>query len=198
MFEKIILKFHWADNSFIKSFLKILYGNIIKVNRFIIYELDITKDFFLPPLDEHFTIKVIQSHNLKKYMPKAKNLSREFNIHRIYGIEHCVIVLKNNEICHISWIFMHGDRNRWFELQKDEASLNYSFTFPEFRGRNLFPHAILASARWLRDRGVTRLLEAPHEGTIFTIKSFNKIANFRQVGILSQWFIYRPRFKRLR
>ena len=195
MISKIKLKLKRADSSPVKAAAKILYSNTIKINRFIIYELDVAKDFDIPPLDKQFTAKVIHHRDLDQYLPEDKNLPREFEIHKIHGIEHCALVLKNNEICHISWIFMHGDRNRWFNLKKNEASLNYAYTLPEYRGKNFLPHAFLASVRWLRDKGVTRLLEASHEDTIFTIKSLKKIPNIEQTGVLVQWFIYRPKYK---
>ena len=194
MFKKIILKLKWADNLSFNALAKILYTNLIKINKFIIYELDLTQKFAPPILDDGYEIKIIHNKELKQYLPQGKNLSREFSIHIIHGIEYCVVVLKDYEIAHISWIFMNGDRNRWFDLKRDEASLNYSFTFPEFRGKNLFPKAIISSALWLRKRGVRKLLEAPHENTIFTINSFKKIPNFYRIGLLIQWAFYRPKF----
>lgn len=196
MFKKIILKLQWADNVSFTALMKILYTNLIKVNKFIIYELDLTQEFTPPRLENGYKIMVIHNKELDRYLPKGKKLSREFNIHTIHGIEYCVVVLKDNVIAHISWIFMEGDRNRWFDLKQDEASLNYSFTFPEFRGKSLFPKAIIASARWLKTRGVRKLLEAPHEDTIFTIKSFKKIPNFKKIEMLHHWTFYRPKFKR--
>ena len=196
MLKKIIFKLQWADNLSLTALIKILYANLIKINKFIIFELDLNHDFASPSLKESYEIKVIHNKELEQYLPKGKKLSREFNIHTIHGIEYCVVVLKNNEVAHISWIFMQGDRNRWFDLQRDEASLNYSFTFPEFRGKSLFPKAIVYSALWLKNRGIRKLLEAPHENTIFTINSFKKIPNFNRIGFLVQWTFHRPKFRR--
>lgn len=194
MFKKMYLKLKLADNNPFVSFLNIIYYNLIKINRFPVYEFDLKKDFDLPQLDENYEIKVISASELENYLPSNKKLSREFSIHKIHGIKQCVVVLKNKSAVHISWIFIQGDKNRWFNLKKGEASLNYSFTFPEFRGQNIFPQAILVSAQYLKNEGYSRILEAPHENTINTINSFKKIKYFRKIGVIVQWFFFRPKF----
>jgi len=194
MLKKIYLKLQLADKNPLVSLLNAIYFNLIKINRFPVYEFDLKNKIELPVLDKIYEIKVLPAAGLEEYLPKNKTLSREFTIHKIYGIKECVVVLKNNIIVHISWIFVKGNKNRWFDLQKGEASLNYSFTFPEFRGQNLYPCAILVAAQYLKNKGFNKILEAHHENTSNTYNSFQKIKYLKKVGVITQWFIFRPKF----
>lgn len=195
MLKRIILKTKLADDRPFSALLKVIYFNLIKINKFIIYEFDLTQSFDSPSLNKpEWEIKVIYYKELEKYLPKGKHLPREFKMYEIDGVKYCVLILKNTQISHIHWIYMKGDQNRWFDLKDEEASINYAFTFHDFRGQGLFPQAILASARWLKKKGFIKILEAPHEGTISTIKSFHKIPNLKKVGTLTHWCFYRPKF----
>jgi hypothetical protein len=178
------------------SVLMVLYYNTIRINRFIIDEFDLTKDFQGPSLDPtKFDIRVMDYKELSVAIACRENLPREFGMHDIHGVKYCTLITSENKICHISWIYLNGDKNRCLDLAIDEAQVNYSFTFPEFRGLALFPQALLASAEWLKQRGYKRIIMAGHEGTIFMRNSLNKIEGVKRIGTLTQWFLYRPKFR---
>jgi len=197
MFDRAIKKIRWADNNLLMSLLKVLYYNIFKLNRFAIFEFDLKQEFRGPSLDaQRFSIKIMGHEELRKLTIDMKNLPREFEMHEIDGVRHCVVIMAGDRMGHISWIYLKGDRDRWFDLDDDEAHVNYSFTFPEFRGMAFFPHALFACAEWLKARNYQRILMDVHEETIFMLKSMKKIEGVERIGTLSQWFIYRPKFRK--
>ena len=196
MLKKIFLKTKLPDKGYFESLKMVLYNNLFRINTFLIFEFDLQSEFESPSLSSEYEIKVLHHKELERFLPKNRNnLPREFSMDKIHGVEHCVVVLKDDQIAHISWLYMKGNPNRWFSLANDEASISYSYTFPEFRGKSLFPNVILASAKWLKDQNFKRILEAPNKNTIFTLNSFKKIPNFKKIGIVIQWFIFRPKFK---
>ena len=128
-------------------------------------------------------------------MPNEKKLPRELRMYEIDGVKYCVVVLKDNEIAHISWIYMKGDKNRWFNLRDDEAHINYCFTYPQYRGKGLFPKALMGAARWLKERNFTRIFMDVHRGTTFMINSLKKVPRMKKIGTLTHWCFYRPKFR---
>lgn len=196
MFKRIILKTKLADDRPFSALLKIIYFNLIKINKFIIYEFDLTKSFDSPSLKEpDWEIKVLHYKELEKYIDESKDLPREFKMYEIDGVKYCVVVLRNNQVAHISWIYIRGDKNRFFDLRDNEVDLNYCYTFPEFRGKGLFPQALLTSVKWLKKKGFTRILMNVHGETLFMINSLKKVKNAKKIGTLIHWFVYRPKFK---
>ncbi len=196
MFSRALKKLKWSDNDVISSIFKVLYYNIFKINRFAIFEFDLSQEIPAPFLDfNKYTMKIMDYEELKKITMDKKNLPREFEMHEIDGVRYCVVIMANKDFGHISWIYLKGDKNRWFNLKEDEAHVNYSFTFPGFRGAAFFPNALLECAKWLKDQKFRRIIMDVHEETIFMIKSMQKIKEVKRIGTLSQWFIFRPKFK---
>lgn len=196
MLKRIIFKTKLAEERLFIALLKMIYFNLIKINKFIIYEFDLTKSFDAPSLEEpDWEIKIINYKEVEKYLPKGVHLPLEFKMHEIDGVEYCVVILSNNQIAHISWIYIRGDKNRFFDLRDNEAELNYCFTFPEYRGKGLFPQALLASVQWLKKEGFTKIFMAVHEGTIFMINSLKKVSNAKEIEIITHWCLYRPKFR---
>lgn len=197
MLSRVIRKIQWADNSIISSLMKVVYYNIIKVNRFVIFELDLKQELEnLFPVRKDYDIQVIDYEDLAKAIDGKKNLPREFDMHEIDGVKHCVLIKGEGQLGHISWIYLKGDKDRWFNLDNDEAHINYSFTFPEFRGMALFPQALLFAAKWLKSRNYRRILMDVHEETVFMLNSMNKIKQVKRVGTLTHWFFYRPKYRK--
>lgn len=195
MFRRIIDQGRWADMSVLQGLLRMVYFNTIKINRFLIYELNL-KDIKEDGHDKDgYIIKTIQYDEMEKYLPQNRNLPREFRMHKIHGVKYCTLVLIDNTIAHICWVYMKGDKNRWFNLMGDEAHCNYVFTFPEYRGKGLFPKGLVATSLWLKKKGFRRVLINVHEETVFMINSLQKIPEVRNIGVLTQWFIYRPKYK---
>jgi len=197
MWRRVIKKIQWADNNIMSSLLKVLYFNVIKKNRFEIFEYDLLEEIETYSLNsQQHMVRVIHCNELASMIAGKKNLPREFRMHEIDGVTHCVLVMVGDKIGHIVWIYKKGDPDRWFDLGNDEVHINYGYTFPEYRGMGLWPQALLGAAKWLKDRNYKRIMMDVHKDTKFMLRSMKKIKGVKHIGSLTHWFIYRPKFKR--
>jgi hypothetical protein len=193
----LIRKMKWSDESLIKAAVRTVRFNLLKINRFIIYELDLTNEIAKPSVEKlGYRIQIMGYEELEAYGEKMKIQPRELKMHQIDGVKYCVVILKEDEIVHISWLYMKGDRSRCFDLKEGESLLNYSYTFPEHRGLRLNIQAWYGAAHWLKGRGIRRMFTNVHESTEFQLRSLSKVDGLKEIRKLSQWFVYRPKFKR--
>ncbi|MBI5643647.1 MAG: GNAT family N-acetyltransferase [Deltaproteobacteria bacterium] len=81
---------------------------------------------------------------------------------------------KNGEIAHISWIYKKGDPNRIIDLGPQESEIKYSLTFPEFRGKGIYPAVLFKIQDHLRDKGVKRVFICVHQNNTPSIKGIQK------------------------
>jgi len=196
MIKKIFYKMKVADNNFFIALFKILYLNIIKINRFIIFEWDLTEEIDAASGSKReYEMKIISSEELSNYLHGKKSLPRDFYMDVLGGLRYCVVAIKDNEIIHICWIYMAGDKNRYLDIKPDEAHLDYAFTFPEHRGLGLNIQSHLEAARWLKEQNIRRIIVGVHENTKYMLTSLGKIKHMKRIGTLTHWFIYRPKFK---
>lgn len=82
LIKRTIMKAKWTNDRPLIGLLKIIYFNLFKKNRFIIYEFDLSSNFSPPPLPrDNWEIKVLHFSNLEKYISGMKNLQREFYLY---------------------------------------------------------------------------------------------------------------------
>lgn len=196
MLDHYFKRLKWDNTSIFMTLVKVFYYNVCKINRFVIFELHLGQEIRAQGLDPFdFTLKILSYKELEKLIPIQKLKPREYWMYQADGVKNCVVVLHGDQIAHISWIYMQGDKNRWFNLKEKQAHLNYSITDPQFRGKNLFPEALLHAARWLKSNEYETIIMDVHEDTKFMLRSMEKIREVKKIGVLSQWFIYRPKYK---
>lgn len=196
MIKRVSIVVKWALSGASGNLMRLLYFNLFKKNTFLIYQMDLTNEIELFPFPlANFQVKLLKHYELSEFCFHFENPPRELFMHEIDGVEHAIAIFKDDQIAHISWIYLKGDRNRWFELADDEAQLNYSYTFTHFRGQGLFPHALLYAANWLQIRGFRRLWMEVHMETQFMMRSLQKVPRMQKVGTLTHWCIYRPKFR---
>jgi hypothetical protein len=195
LIKRMIMKAKWENDRPLIDLLNILYFNLFKINRFIVYEFDLSNNFTPPPLPgPNWEIKLIHFSDLERYIAGIKNMPREFYMHKIDNVENCVLILNGLKIAHISWIYIKGNKNRWFNLREDEVHFNYNYTCVGYRGNGLLSQALYATAAWAKKREYKRIVTAVHEETIFAIRGFDKVPEMKKVGILSQWSFCRPKY----
>ncbi len=199
MINRLLKRMRWADNSIFEGFLKAIYFNIFKVNRFVIHVLHLSEtEIEKPSLNpREFEFKVVDHVSLKQYVSKVSdaNMPREFYMYEIDGVNLCAIITRNDKIAWFDWIYLEGDKSRCFNIGRHECQTNYAFTFPDSRNLGLNRQGHLYMYQWLKERGITKILHATHEGTLYQLKSLRKIGALKEVGLLKQWFIFRPKFK---
>jgi len=193
--RRIIQRTKAYDQRFAVGLAKLFYSNL-KVNRFVVYEMDLTQEIkSFTDIRSDYDLRVLKYDDLGAYLPELEELPSEFHMHEIDGVENCVVALKNGRIAHISWLYLKGDQDRWFDLAEDQADLNYSLTLPEHRGKALFPQALIEAVRWFRENNINTILMEVHESTKNMIRSMKKVPEVNQIGILTHWFLYRPKFE---
>ena len=196
MIRKIYHKLKLADRSFFVSLVRVFYFNLIKINRFIIFEWNLTQEIEkAPDISTDFEIKILNYKEIGMFIKNWDFLPREFYMHEIDGVINCVAAIKNGQIVYICWIYLEGDRNRFFNLKAGEAHFDYAFTFREYRRFGLNAQSHLKAAEWLKGLNIKRALIGVHEDTIYMLRSLEKIRNIKRIGTLTHWFIYRPKFK---
>ena len=196
MLNHYLKRLKWDNTSIFMTLFKIFYYNVCRINRFVIFELHLGQDIRGPRLNpDEFTLKILDFKELERIIPDQKLRPRELWMNQADGVKNCVVVMQGDQIAHISWIYMKGDKNRWFNLTEKQAHVNYSATDPKFRGKNLFPEALLHAARWLKDNKFETIIMDVHEETKFMLRSMEKIREVKKLGVLSQWFLYRPKYK---
>jgi GNAT superfamily N-acetyltransferase len=178
-----------------RTLLKLLYFNLVKINRFNIYEIDLGTTFETAKssMDE-WDFRVIEHHELRNFRPPGDHPPREYYMNEIDGVRRCVVAVKDDTVASISWLYLKGDPNRWFALNDREAQVNYVYTFPAFRGKGLCGKTLMALAGWLKQKNYQRLLIEVHEGTGDMISCLKKVPGVEQIGILTHWCFYRPKW----
>lgn len=195
MIAKILQRAKAYDKRLAVGIVKLILANL-KVNRFVVYEMDLTQEIkTFADIKSNYDLKVLKYNEIEPYFPDMDELPSEFYMHETDGVEHCVVALKDGKIAHISWLYLKGDRDKWFDLGEDQAHLNYSLTLPEHRGKALFPQALIEAVKWFRENSINTILMEVHESTANMIKSMRKVPEVNQIGMLTHWFFYRPKFK---
>jgi len=115
------------------SLLKFMYYSGIRINTFIVYENDLTKELCEHNLETDFRVVKPTMEELKK-IRSGMDLSREFYYDRIYNAKTCYLAFKDDKVAYIHWVFFKGDYSRFLILRDGIAELNYNTTMPEFRG----------------------------------------------------------------
>jgi len=169
---------HYGNN--IYSIPKFIYFSLFKINTFIIVGIDL--DNKLPKLDIEPEFKIIKpTIDELDRLRSGKDLPREFYYDKIHGIKKCYIVLCQNELAYIHWVYLKGDKNRFLVLSDDVAELNYNTTLPKFRGRKLMAKMVAYIVRDLKKEGYKKVVGLTHSQNIASIKSVKR-AGFKELG----------------
>jgi RimJ/RimL family protein N-acetyltransferase len=82
---------------------------------------------------------------------------------------------------HISWIYHEGDPNRTLRLAANECEIMFCLTLPEYRGRGLYPSALIAIQRYLGAQGYRRCFICVRDDNVSSIRGIEK-SGFTLVG----------------
>ncbi len=160
---------HYGDTPL--SVPKFIYYSFFKINTFIVFVMDLTRE--LPPheLDSDFTVVKPTIEELRAYREGLDHLPREFYYDELHGIKNVYLVLCNNEIAYIHWVYVKGDPNRFLRLSDGVAELNYNTTLPKFRGRGLMKKMMRYIHLDLKKQGFTKACGLANADNIPAVKS---------------------------
>jgi len=98
------------------------------------------------------------------------------------GVRDFFVYIENGTLGHISWLYYSDDPNRILRLEEGECEIKFCLTFPEFRGKGIYPAALHTIQRYLRERGCTRCFICVKADNIASIRGIEK-AGFVSVGV---------------
>lgn len=185
--EKIKRFVHIGIRLFQGSSLRELFGTIrcalFRLDTLYIYMRSLDGTIGVYPVDRPYNVEKASLQELKALSCTPKPIPWEFCCHEFDGVDHCFIVRKNGNICHVSWIYFKGDPNRIIDLQETEAEIKYCLTLTKYRGNGIYPRVLTEISRYLQYRGFERVFMAVHKKNIPSIKGIKK-AGFKKVATM--------------
>ena len=164
---------HYEDRNAYVSIMRFLYHSLLRVNTFVVYEIDLKGDLPDHELGNEFKILKPTMQELANYR-RSPDLPREFYYDEIHGVKNAYILVKGDRIAYIHWVYVKGDPNRFLRLRDDTAELNYNTTLPEFRGKGLMGKMMRYINLDLRDQGFSKAYGVVNAENIPAIKSMEK------------------------
>jgi RimJ/RimL family protein N-acetyltransferase len=98
------------------------------------------------------------------------------------GVRDFFVYREGGRLGHVSWLYYKDDPNRILRLDDGECEIKFCVTFPEFRGRGLYPAALHAIQAYLKKRGFHRCFICVKSDNAASIRGIEK-AGFRRVGM---------------
>jgi RimJ/RimL family protein N-acetyltransferase len=98
------------------------------------------------------------------------------------GVRDFFVHIDDGTLGHISWLYYKDDPNRILRLEEGDCEIKFCLTFPEFRGRGIYPAALHAIQRYLVERGCSRCFVCVKADNIASIRGIEK-AGFTRVGV---------------
>jgi len=162
------------------SLFKFLYYSGIRINTFMVYENDLTRELPEHNLESEFRVMKPSLEELAK-IREGMDLPREFYYDKIFNTKTCYLVFNGDELAKIYWVLFKGDYNRFLILSDDVAELNYNTTLPKFRGRQLMAKMMVYISHDLKSAGYRRVMGIIHEFNFPALKAIEK-AGFRRIA----------------
>jgi hypothetical protein len=163
-----------------------VYYSGLRVNTFLIFENDLSKDIVEKKIDSDFIVlkPTIQQLNMLR---KGKDLPAEFYYDKICNVKTCYVLLSGKELAYIHWVFFKGDKSRFLKLSENVAELNYNVTIPKFRGRRLSAKVMAYISSDLKFQGYKKVMGVINKKNIASIKcikeaGFMEIKKIRALG----------------
>lgn len=175
-----ILRDHYRSLPFLE-FIRFLRNSLFKNEKILIY----CKSFEgLGAVDEKTSNITIAKGGISDLEAGRKRLERvpwEFQCDLYDGVRDFFLYKEKGNIGHISWVYHKNDPNRILRLGEKECEVKFCLTFPEYRGKGLYPAALQTIQRYLRERGYRRCFICVKDDNAQSIRGIEK-AGFRFAG----------------
>lgn len=138
-FKKVIQS---ASQSSFKGFLKLMRDALYQNVTLVVYR----SEALSPEEKREFNSTDVRKGNIEEiedFTKRVKRVPWEFKCHQFDGVKDFFIKGQNN-IQHISWVYYPGDPNRFIQLGPNDIEIKYCYTFPEFRGKGIYPGVLKA------------------------------------------------------
>lgn len=98
----------------------------------------------------------------------------EFCCHLYDGVKEFFVYKENGEIGHISWIYFKRDPNRLLLLADEECEVKFCMTLPQYRGRGIYPTALIKIQTYLKETGYRRAFICVKDDNTSSIRGIEK------------------------
>lgn len=150
--------------------------SLFKLERISIYSKELDTPINGSTEDSGFANFIIKGNpdELEKARQGTQQPPWEFCSDLYDGVKDFFIYKNNGAIGHISWIYYKNDPNRIIELNDDEGEIKYSLTLPQFRGKGIYPAALIKVQRYLKEHGYKRVYICVEHDNLPSIKGIEK------------------------
>ncbi len=126
-------------------------------------------------------LEIMRLHpdSLDKYRIQRK-LPREFYCDKFLNAKICYVIFDKGELAFIQWIFLKGDKSRFFYINDYCVEYNYLYTMPSYRGRGLALKALTYISSEMYKQGLKKAVAAVHENNLSSVKTFSR-AGFKDI-----------------
>lgn len=156
------------------------YYGLFRINKFRILQADLV-NIVDTPIELSEVAYLIPTINDLDLLRSNKDLPREFFCDKFQKVKTCCVAKVQDELAYIHWIYFKGDFSRFLKIDASSAEINYVFTRPEFRGKNISAGAFKFTIQQLRLKGIKYLYAVVHDENVASKKSFTR-AGFEDIG----------------
>jgi RimJ/RimL family protein N-acetyltransferase len=168
----------------IRGFVDVLRQALFRNDPILIYARELQRlDSVAIGPSEDVEIRKGALFDLQELPERFYPLPWEFQCHHFDGVQDFFVACGGEGIQHISWVYYRNDPNRILSLGDREAEIKYCLTLPHYRGRGLYPRALIMIARFLASRGFSRVFVCVHQDNSASIRGIEK-AGFERVASL--------------
>lgn len=161
-----------------------IYYSFIRMNRFEVFVFNQTSNSSDSSVGDR-GISITDFSQLDKYRA-SDYVPKELCCDKMHLVTSCRIVVIDNELAYIHWIYTKGNQSRFIKLVDGVAEINNVLTFPRFRGQKIAAKELRCSAEQLRKEGYRKIVAVIHDQNIASIKSFAS-AGFVQTNVIRAW-----------
>lgn len=177
--------YHHYGNSPL-SILKLFYYSGIRINTFLVFENELTRDLPDHNLNSDYKIETPTLSELIEIRNKY-DVPREFYCDEVYNYKACYIALKKNEPAYLQWVVYHNDYYRFLKIPEDVVGFEYLVTMPKFRGNSLCAKMLAYTSSEFKLKGYRKVVSVIHESNLPAIKAvervgYKQIAQIRSIG----------------
>lgn len=177
-----ILRDRYRSSS-VLEFTALVWKALFRSERVLIYSVPLQQ----PVAPDHAagSVRVVKgdARDLEHYREKLQPVPWELMCDLYDGVSDFFLFrdAATGALGHISWLYYNGDPNQTLRLGARECEIRFCLTFPEFRGRGIYPFALRAIQEYLRGRGFERCFICVTDDNRSSIRGIEK-AGFRFTG----------------
>ncbi len=160
----------------------------MKVNKFYIFTLNLSRSIPNHPIPPNTEIKEISYQELSILRKKGERLSSDFYRDKIGNEQRCWVATVSGQLACIIWLNSNPSSG-FLKIQPGSLEMNYLYCLPKYRAKKLCTTTITAMANQLKNEMVNSILVVIHESTIAALKvimrcGFVKTAEVKRWGFL--------------